>query len=215
MEKKPLIYIAVTNQGTIHHKLADTLIKYAKHPKYDVRFFFPNIVPLDASRNTCVENFIKISNHEDDRLFFVDDDMDLPLNGLDVLIEHDKDIVAMCAIMVKPDDRGFLVPLPVACRYNSDKQYIVHQGGTGLTEVDAVGGANIMIKRKVFETIGTKAYEYDYYMNGTLSLVADYKFCQKAQDKGFKVYVDYDCVSHHYKEIDLLEFSRTMQAYAR
>ena len=196
--------------GNICNKLAETLVKYAKHPHYDVRFFFPAIVPLDASRNTCVENFMKISNSEDDRLLFIDDDMTVPENGLDVLVGHDKDICGLLCFMIKPNDNGLMVPLPVACKYNEDKKYIVYFDGEGLTEVDALGGACIMIKRKVFEEIGTKAYEYKYYANGTLCLVADYHFCQKAQAKGFKIWVDFNNTCGHIKEIDLREINRTM-----
>ena len=208
--EKPLIFVSVTNTGTICSKLIPTLITWARKTNYDVRFFFPNIVPLDASRNTCVEEFLKISNNEDDRLLFIDDDMVIPENGLEILVNHNKDICGLLCLMCKPDDVGMMVPLPVACRYNENKQYVVHFEGKGLTEVDALGGACIMIKRKVFEAIGEKAYEYQYYPNGTLSLVADYYFCQKAQNKGFKIWVDFDNVTGHLKEIDLREFSRTL-----
>ncbi len=208
--RKPIIFICVTNTGTIRAELVPTLLSFARHPKYDVRFYFPNIVPLDASRNTCVEQFIKISNHEDDRLFFIDDDMVVPQNGLDILMSHEKDIVGLLCFMSKPDDKGYLVPLPVACRYNHNKQYIVYFDGQGLTEVDALGGACIMIKRKVFESIGERAYEYKYYPNGTLNLVADYHFCQKAQDKGFRIWVDFSNTCGHIKEIDLREINKSM-----
>lgn len=213
--RKQLIFIAVTNTGTVRAELLPALIAYARHPKYDVRFYFPNIVPLDASRNTCVEQFMKLSNHPDDRILWIDDDMGAPNNALDILMSHDKDICGLLCPMVKPNDLGYLVPLPVACRYNENKQYVVHMGDSGLVEVDAVGGAFLMVKRKVYEEIGTRAYQYQYYPNGALSLVADYYFCQLAQAKGFKIFIDFDYMCNHYKEIDLKEFNNTMVAYGK
>lgn len=213
--ERTLIFICVTNTGTIRAELIPTLIHFSHNPNYDVKFYFPNIVPLDASRNVCVEEFLKISNHEDDRLLFIDDDMVVPKNGLDILMNHSKDIVGLLCFMCKPNDHGLMVPLPVACRYNEDKKYIVYFDGEGLTEVDALGGACIMIKRKVFESIGTRVYEYQYYPNGTLSLVADYFFCQKAQEKGYKIYVDFNNTCGHIKEIDLREINRTMLEISR
>jgi hypothetical protein len=209
--RKPLIFICIPNLGSICPSLVERLIIYSIDQKYNTKFYFPSgMLPLDNARNHCVNKFLELSNHEDDRLWFIDHDIIPPLNGLDLLMKHNTDIVGLLCFMMKPDDFGVLVPLPIAMKYNQNKEYNVYFKGSGLTEVDALGGGCIMIKRRVFEEIGTRCYQFHYYPDGTLSLVGDYSFCQLAQSKGFKIYVDFDNLCGHIKNINLLDINNLL-----
>lgn len=210
-QSKRLIFVCVPNLGSLRVELVRLILRWQNHPRYTVIFYFPTgMLPLDSARNHCVNEFIKISNHPDDRLWFIDDDIIPPKNALDLLMTHDRDIVGLLCFMMKADDAGQLVPLPIAMRYNANKQYNVFFDGKGLTEVDALGGGCIMIKRAVYESIGGRAYEFRYYPDGTLNLVGDYDFCQKAQAAGFKIYVDFDNLCGHVKPVDLLAINNLM-----
>lgn len=209
MDSKPLIFICVTSMGTIVPQLAQSLIYWCQNTEHNIKVYFCNRVqPLDNARNHCVNEFMKISKNDDDRLFFIDDDMVFAGNSLDVLINHDKDIVALLYFMAKPDDNGYLCPLPIACRHDENKDYKLYMEGQGLTEIDATGGGAIMIKRKVFKDIGQRPYQYIYNKDGSLALVADFNFCRKAQEKGYKIYIDFDNHCGHLKQIDLREYNR-------
>ena len=204
MEGKPLVFICIPTLGSIRVELVRALFGWQTHPDYDVRFYFPQgMLPLDSARNHCVQKFIELSNHEDDRLWFIDDDIVPPPDALNIMLDHNRDIVGLLCFMVKPDDKGQLVPVPIAMRYAPGNRLTVFFEGQGLTEVDAIGGGCVMIKRKVYETIGGRPYEFHYYPDGNLSLVGDYDFCQKAQKAGFKIHVDFAHLCGHIKAIDL------------
>ncbi len=209
--KKRMVYICIPNFGNVRIELVKRLLYWYKTSEHDIRFnFLQGALPLDNARSQCVKNFMEISNHPEDRLWFIDADIVPPFNGLDTLMSHDKDVVGLLCFMMKPDDDGQPVPLPIAIRYNSDKKYVVYFDGEGLTEVDALGGGCIMSKRKVFEAIGGRPFEFHYYPDGTLKLVGDYDFCQKVQKAGMKVYVDFNSLCGHVKEIDLKDVSDLM-----
>ncbi len=210
---KHLIFICIPNLGEMSPKLTERLLYWQqKHSReYNLKFYFPGgMLPLDNARNHCVNEFMKISKYEDDRLWFIDADIIPPFNALEVLMKHDKDICGLLCFMMKPDDRGQIVPLPIAMRYNIEKKYQVYFDGSGLAEVDALGGGCIMSKRKVFETIGGRCFEFHYYPDGTLSLVGDYDYCQKAQRAGFKIWVDFNNLCSHIKAIDLFAINNLM-----
>ena len=208
---KPLVMICIPNLGTIRPELVQRLLFWAKTSSCRVHIYMPSgMLPLDNARSHCLNKFLELSNHPDDRLWFIDEDIIPPPEGLDILLKHNVDIVGLLCFMLKPDDRGFLPPVPVALRYNEEKKYIVYFNGKGLTEVDALGGGCIMVKRKVFEAIGGRCYEFFYYPDGTLNLVGDFDFCQKAQKTGFKIYVDFDVLCGHIKDVDLLSINNMM-----
>lgn len=202
--KKPLIFIAIPNLGDIKPGLVDRLLLWSKSDRYDVRVYMPTgMLPLDNARSHCVQKFMELSNNENDRLWFIDDDIIPPFEALDILYNHDKGIAGALCFMMKPDDAGQMCPVPVALRYNEEKKYTVFFEGQGLTEIDAIGGGCIMVKRKVFEDIEGRLYQFHYYPDGTLKLVGDFHFCQQAQKAGYKIYVDYGCICDHVKPTGL------------
>lgn len=206
---KKKLFIYVPNLGTIHPQLAKVLAEWYRigHPEYEIFIDFPSgMLPLGNARSQCVKWFLEKSNDPDDRILFIDSDIIPPLDALNKLILHNKDVVGALCFMMKPNDNGTVVPVPVAMRYNENKEYVVYFDGKGLTEVDAIGGGCVMSTRRVFEKIsedGNNLYDFHYYPDGTLSLVGDFHYCQSCQKSGFKVFVDFDTICEHYKEIGL------------
>ena len=209
--RKQMIFIAIPNMGEIRAELVQRLITWSHHDKYDVKIYMPaGMLPLDNARSHCLNRFMEISNDENDRLWFIDADIIPPINAIDVLMQHDRDVCGLLCFMMKPDDKGQMVPLPIALRYNQDRKYQIYWDGDGLTEIDAFGGGCVMTKRKVFERIGGRCYEFHYYPDGLLKLVGDYDFCQKVQAAGFKIYVDFNNQCSHFKTIDLKDINNLM-----
>ena len=209
--RKPIIVICIPNMGEIRTELVQRLLIWTHQDKYEIKVFMPSgILPLDNARSVCLNYFMEVSKYEDDRLWFIDADIVPPVNALDVLMTHDRDVVGLLCFMMKPNDSGMMVPLPIALKYNEDRKYNIFWDGRGLTEIDAFGGGCVMTKRKVFERIGGRCYEFHYYPDGTLKLVGDYDFCQKVQAAGFKIHVDFNNVCSHFKTIDLKEINNLM-----
>ena len=202
---KPLIMIAVPSVNSeIRVELANQLIYWSHNNRFRIRIkFITGTLPLDNARSQAVNEFMEVSNSPEDRLFFVDQDVIPPVEALDKLYDSGKDIIGALCFMMKPDDKGIMVPVPVALKYNEEKKYVVYFDGKGITEIDAFGLAACMIKRKVFEKIETPMFDFKYYPDGTLEMVGDFRFCQKAQKAGFQIYTDFGTICEHIKPVGL------------
>lgn len=209
---KPLVMIAIpTLTGSIKVGLAIRLIQWSHNPNYKVIIEpLEGVYPLDSARSQLVNKFMEVSTSPDDRLCFLDDDVVPPSNALDKLVEADKDVIGALCFMLKADDSGIMAPVPIAVRYNEKRKYVIYFDGKGVTEVDATGGGCIMVKRKVYEEIDTRAYERHYYPDGTVEMEADFDFCQKVQKAGMKVYVDFSTICEHIKPVGLRQLNDLM-----
>jgi len=195
------IFIAIPNGGKIVSELAVRLVAWSHDPRFAIRLYLPkNVFPLDAARNHCVAKFLET---DCDYLLWIDDDIVPPPTALDTLLKADKDIIgAVCFAMKYENGMGF--PYPVTLKYNEDKQYVVYYG-KGVEEVDATGGAFVLFKRKVYETI-ERPYAFQYYRNGTLALTCDFDVFQKAQRAGLKLFIDFDVICDHIRTASLKSF---------
>lgn len=206
---KPLIFIAVCTMGTIRTEMLSILIRWTHNPNFRI-IIHPtiNIQPLDAARNTCVKEFMKISNSPDDRLCFLDDDILPPADAIDRLYSYDKDAVSGTCFVMKNEDNGDYFPYSPLLKLNKDNKFIVYYG-QGLERIDGCGGGFILIKRKVFEKMD-KPYEYVYYPDGTLELVADFNLCLKMKKLGFELWADYGLLCDHIKPVSILGFQNLL-----
>jgi len=133
-------------------------------------------------------------------LTYEGDDIIPPVEALDRLVGHNKDAVsATCFVMKSENDEYF--PYPVALREDNNKDFVVYYG-KGLERIDGTGGGCICIKRKVFESMD-RPYEYLYYPDGTLNLVADFNFCKKLAKNRWELWYDFDLVCDHIKPVSL------------
>jgi len=187
------IFIAIpSSTGQIASSLVQNLIAWTHDPRYVVKLYTPTgLFPLDNARNRTVKEFLET---DFDYLWWIDDDIVPPINAMDKLVQADKDAIGAVCYSMK-DENGAYFPYPVTLRYNEDKKYIVHYGN-GIEEVDATGGACVMVKRKIYEAI-ERPYEFTYYPDGTLSLTCDFRIWQKIQEKGFKLFIDFSLHCDH------------------
>lgn len=192
MKKK--IYIGIPNKGSISTELVINLIQWSHNKEYDIKIHAPiGLYPLDNARNNIVKDFLK---SDCEYLWWIDDDIVPPIDVLDRLVSADKDVIsAVCFSMRQHNDEYF--PYPVTLRLNDNKGYEIYYG-SGVEEVDAVGGACVLVKRNVYESI-TRPYEFVYHKDGTLALTCDFRIWQKVKEKGFRIFVDFDVLCDHKK----------------
>lgn len=192
------IFIAIPNLGYIVPRLSTDLIYWSHDTRYQIHVFMPEgICPLDAARNLCVKEFLET---DADFLWFIDSDIFPPPDAMHRLARADKDAIGAVCFSMRAE-HGEYFPYPVTLRYNKDKQYSVYYGH-GIEEVDATGGACVMFKRKIFETIA-KPYEFLYYPDGTLKLTCDFYIFQKMQKAKFKLFIDFDILCDHQRRCSL------------
>ena len=137
-----------------------------------------------------------------DALLFVDSDMVVPIELLTKLIEHNKDIVSALAFKRTP---GYEPCIFKECSETDAKFYLDYP--KGLIEIEGVGMACTLIKRRVFETVPEPRF-FPHKILGE-----DLSFCVRARAAGFKIYCDTTLISGHVTQETIGE--RHYQEYRR
>jgi len=121
-----------------------------------------------------------------DSLLFIDSDMVVPMNLVPRLIEADKDIVSGLAFKRVP---GYEPCIFKKCDREGTEFYLDYP--KGLIEVQGVGMACTLIKRKVFEILQTP------YFFPMPNIGEDLAFCVRAREAGFRIFCDTELICGH------------------
>lgn len=212
MDKIPKIFIAIPcGDGFIHGELAMRLIEYTHNSNYSVKIkLYPNLSPLDNARNVAVKEFL-----EDyfDYLLFIDDDIIPPPGCLDELLKANKEVISPLCMTMKAGDDGIPFPMPVAMRYDENKQYRPYYG-KGVEEVDAMTGGMFLVKREVYEKM-ERPFAFTYHKNGLVIYSEDFYFSQQCQKLGYKLYTNFSLLCKHIRQIDVRAINDLMIKYGK
>lgn len=192
--KTKSILIAVLNQGDIRPEMADLLMKLTRQNRYDVTISYPCRKPISNNRNMICKDFLD-SDH--DYLLMLDNDC-IPTEDILKLADYDKDIIgAVCF--------GFLLKriIPFVMQRSGGKYSVKNiELNGGVVECDAIGSGVMMIARRVLEDIPFP-FRNEYDPEGIKTRGLDFNFCTRAQDLGYKVWVDTDNLASHWTTMDL------------
>jgi cellulose synthase/poly-beta-1,6-N-acetylglucosamine synthase-like glycosyltransferase len=200
---KPSIFIAMPNMGTLATGHTQNLLKWFLSGKYRLTWFpLMNKAPLDRARNECHKAFLESTC---DYLFFLDADTVPPIDTLDQLLAADKDMIS-ATVQTLSSHKGQPQLIPVAFRWNTedpdDIGYKAHWG-RGVEEVDIATLACTLIKRKVMEKVGKRAFQYVCDNEwGTDGYSEDFYFSRLVREKGFMIWNHYGILCSHIKEFD-------------
>jgi glycosyltransferase involved in cell wall biosynthesis len=163
---------------------------------------------VDVARNFIIEMAVRM---QVDYIFFADDDGVLPPDTLVKLVEDDKDIVAAPMMTRNVRDNGqhalccfekfdfYIGDGRTINKYRSLEKFDTSQGY--LHQVDATGGACMLIKRAAFEALFVKhngrPFEFIHEIHTTKehgvtlrNISEDMCFCERAREEGFAIWVD-------------------------
>ena len=70
-------------------------------------------------------------------------------------------------------------------------------------EVDGAATGCMLIHRKVFDKVEKPYFEIPLDEDGLAACSEDIYFCGKAQEAGFKIWIDKRMIANHYKIMDL------------
>lgn len=198
---KTKVYITIPTTGTIRVELMFFLLNLDKD--YDVFIDHTNGGFIAENRNKLVYRFLKSKY---DWLLFIDSDMLLPFDVLE-MTKNGKDICSGIYFQWKKDKLVPLVYKKSKNDFNEEYKTFNETSDEELVEVDGVGAGCLLIHRKVFEAIEKPYFLFEYNEDGIISLGEDFYFCNKAQEAGFKIWIDRRMVCSHYKIVNLKEIN--------
>jgi hypothetical protein len=215
------VYCAVPTVGTV----ADSQSYFwrSAEKKYGdrIEFVWPELcvrrIFHDFARNSMVDDFLATDCPV---IFFLDSDVVPPPDVFDIVLEHEKWMVAGAPYPIFVTPPGHTEPQIVFTAYKGKGK----NGGLGAADVpkegiefiDGLATGCLFIKRELFSQLEKPyfAFEFD---SGTRAMKAgeDLSFCRKVTDLGHKFYVDYSKVCRHYKHVCLLEVNNYSLTYAK
>ena len=180
------ILLCIPYTGYVSPQAAYSLIPMACQARIDGHSV--DMLPIGLSlvytaREEAVKAFL---DSQYDALLFVDSDMVVPVDLLTRLIEADKDIVSALAFRRTP---GYEPCIFKECNEQDAKFYLDYP--KGLIEIQGVGMACTLIKRRVFETVPQPWY-FPHKVLGE-----DLSFCVRARKAGFRIYCDTTLICGH------------------
>lgn len=208
--------------------MAGSLSREERHPFVYELAMPQGFRPVEYARNVCADVFMEECTDPDDRLCFIDADMNPPQDWFRLFL-HDREAVSGLAFgWGKPFDHMKPGVLTVAYRQSLPDKYI----SLPITswqpfEADGVGAACLVLKRSLLARVreanplpdNEGAYPFFrtiYHPNGKLEMGEDLYFFQKANELGVKVLIDPRVRFGHMKTVDLMDvadfrFAESMQ----
>lgn len=200
---KTKVYIAIPTAGNIYVDLMFFLLNTDKD--YDVKVDYVIGGQIAHNRNLLVDRFMK-SDYE--WLLFIDSDTMPPFDVLE-MTKNGKNICSGLYFQWQGSTNKLIPTVYKDNKNDFRKEYKVFNetSDEDLVEVDGIGAGCLLINRKVFETIPKPYFLFEYDNNGLLAFGEDFYFCRKAQDAGFKIWVDRKMVASHFKTVNLKEIN--------
>jgi hypothetical protein len=221
-------FIAVLTMDERFHASIGTLF-FEAGKRDDIEVFVLNGIQGHANaRNHAVQKFKKTNC---DRLWFIDDDMDLPENIWD-LLEVDAAIVSPYLPTIKRfRDESKNIPIVSQCarQYDDLNDWDTYHGVDAdqeIMDVDGVGMACTVIRRDVLTNRNMwgptqylrpdgkhsslqssdprPLFEPIMKPNGENEIGEDYHFCWKARKQGYDIKLHTGIICGHRKNIDIL-----------
>jgi len=205
--KKMRVYMAVLNYSSkLHWQVTISLVRLIAHEVKKKRSNYETVLEIiPRMRAPRVRNYVghQCLKLDADYLLTIDDDHVFAHDALERLIAHDLDVVGALAFLRNEDNSSGLTPSMYKRGRDHPPGYTRHDDWKlgELVEVDAMGMAFVLIKRRVLE-----AFKHPWWWLGSLEepLGEDIYFCRKAQEAGFKLYVDTSLEVPHLSERILL-----------
>jgi hypothetical protein len=182
-----------------------------------IEFVYPEIyvgrIFHDNARNAYVQQFLA---SDCDLLWFLDSDIVPSERTLELVVTHyDKWDMAGAPYPVWMVQEGHDGPQVTYTVYKSGPN-----GGlcptmipeSGIDFVEGIATGCVFIKRHVFEKMEKPYFEFKYDpITREIAEGEDLGFCIKANTLGYKFFIDYSMLCHHFKKISLLDVSNFLE----
>lgn len=166
---------------------------------YETTFQYFYGYNIDQIRNLIADWVVKGFDY----LFSVDSDIAFPPDTLKKLLAHDKDIVSGLYIQRKPgqhileiyedNGRGGVTNVPYA-KIAGHRQY----------EIAGCGFGCVLVKAEVMRAIPYPHFKYYSALDHKNTISEDVDFCQKARERGFKLWADATILCRHIGQTEFI-----------
>ncbi len=189
------ILMAIPTEGGVHERTS--MVAHNIAYRGDVDFITATGRPVDYVRNSIVRTFLDHSQLT--HLFFLDSDVEPPLDVLDRLLKLDAPLAGGCYPLLANGLRWAL-----SRRDNQGSYQLLAElpDESEPFEVDAGGAGCLLIRRDTFEFIKWPWFRWIERPDGS-QMSEDIYFFQKANKAGFVLKVDPKIICHHFKTINL------------
>ncbi|MHA2377343.1 MAG: glycosyltransferase family 2 protein [Candidatus Thorarchaeota archaeon] len=200
------LYLAILNKGWLRSEMTYYVIPQMLNTKgVDVYWEDPVLSrghPIDSNRSSIAKRFLETNRQF---LLMIDDDV-VPMHNPVELVYANRDILG-CPTLVRQNARciNWNVYEP-----GHDDGYMavdLHRAGSDgdVAPVSIVGTGCILIKRKVLEKLGPRAFTIERDENGITKYGTDFAFCRRAKEAGFKIETTPWRRCEHFKESGLCD----------
>lgn len=183
-----------------------------------IEFVYPEIyvgrIFHDHARNAYVKQFLDSGC---DVLWFIDSDIVPAEKTLELVTKHyDKWSVAGAPYPVWMSQVGYEGPQITYTVYKTlgDGKGLAPASipDYGLDFVEGIATGCIFIKREVIEKLQEPYFEFKYDpITRAISEGEDLGFCMKVNKLGYKFFIDYSMLCHHFKKVSLLDVSNYVE----
>ena len=190
MDEKAKIFVGMPVYGSVPELCFARFGQFLLKTQRDYKIYFHTITStfLCTARNNIAEAFLK--NTDADYLLFLDQDMLIPMNLIELLKEHNKGIVS--ALYYGKNETPQLPTFMV--KKDGEYKRVEKFPKNSLIKVDAIGLGACLIKRevmeKISETLGDEPFFKFSYPSRLKEIGEDIYFCELAKKAGYEIYVD-------------------------
>ena len=200
-DTRPSIFVAQPSMGLVRVEHILNITSWFLSGKYRMEYS-PSVgnIPHDRARNILISRFLKT---DFDYILFIDERTVGHVDTLDQLLAADKPVISATSQTFKilSGNRKALVPTSFVAKEGKNK-YRYH-AGKGVEEVDVTNMACTLVKREVIENMARPWFKFEFLdEDGTELMGEEFTFCQKVKEAGYKIYVDYDVLTHHFVYVD-------------
>ena len=191
----------------IQPKTLESLLNLVNQSEHDLHISLATRgYTVAENRNYCV---IQAQKNKSDYILFIDDDMVFPPETLDQLLYHKKEIVGV-------NSYSRCLPLSSTVGLMDEKGNYKHPDKYPafemkipdyLFEAYFVGCGVCLINMKVFEEVKEPFFKFTYQKNGLVKGGEDGNFCERAREKGFKIWCDPNVEVGH---LGIIEFGEDL-----
>lgn len=175
--------ICIPSRDTVHAGFALSLSKITsklteQNVEHTVLFNLGTVIP--QQRNSLVDEALDWGATH---ILWLDSDMHLPANTVEILLSHNKDIVAAAYSTRVP-------PYKSTAFVDADDLDLRLDQKNGLHKIFAVGMGCMLVSTEVYKVIGKPWHTYLYNNDSQDLSGEDIYFCKCANDAGVDIYVD-------------------------